>query len=308
MENSLGDKSKEVRAVAVSLLEKLPDSRLVERAKAELEPLLTWKAQSGSLLGALLHRAPGGEIEVQLPEKWRPEWARDGLEEKVSPYNRVRNLGEKAAWLQRFLERVPPSYWKIKWSATPAQVVAGAPQEWRELLIGAWWEAAKKSDDGAWLEAIATQTGLKTLGGMLNFNGLSAQNADSLALSLWEEESSNFRQSNNENGPLRAILLNHPGPWSLELSRLFLQSAREIIAKPPSNTAGNYRSPGYWLRYSLVGFADKIPVELLAEAAPGWPDDDESFGQHWAPVVSQFLARLQLRADLQAEFPPSSFL
>jgi hypothetical protein len=53
--------------------------------------------------------------------------------------------------------------------------------------------------------------------------------------------------------------------------------------------------------YSLPSLADKCAIELANQAAQGWPEESENWEQ-WRSTVTKFIARLQLRADIQNEF------
>lgn len=282
LESTLDDKSKEVRGTAIGLLEKLPASRLVARAKAEAEPLLGrtgWRKT----------------LTVELPQ-WNPAWVRDGLVEKPASAGGDRALGERASWLRQFLLRLPPENWEARFGATAAQIVAGAPREWRDLLFGAWWDAARVHGATQWLVALVGEAP-EFIGNRFLLHGLPAAAADAVALAVIGKKAAKHTEQNL----LASVLQQHPGPWSPQLARQVLTFARELISGHKDMTNVTYGTRAWWLRSALAGFADKLPVELAAEAVQGWPDDD-LFRENWGVTVHNFTTRLQLRADLHAEF------
>lgn len=281
LESVLDDKSKEVRATAIGLLEKLPASRLVARAKAEATPLLSRK-------GLLKHLA------VELPQ-WNPAWARDGLVETPPTGGQNGTLGARGRWLQQFLVRIPPTHWETAFGAKPAQIVSGAPKEWREMLLGAWWQAARNYDADDWLLALVA-VAPDFLGNRFSLHGLPAGAADAVALAVVGK-----KPKDTDQNLLTNVLQQHPGPWSAELAERFLTHARQVMSENKELTNVTYGSRAYWLRSALPGFADKIPLELAATATAGWPSDDV-FQENWGATLFKFATRLQLRADLHAEF------
>lgn len=295
LESALDDKSKEVRAEAISQLERLPDSRLVQRAKAELETLLQWTGKGKTLL--VLQKA--GNLQVELPEAWKPEWARDGLQEQVPPHLSYKKMGQKASWLRHFVSRVPPAHWEERFELSAAKILAGTPKEWQELLFTAWWEAAVTHGAAEWSLALLDAADAETLR-QFSFQGLSPEHADALAAVLLQKTR---LDDVHRESPLAQLMQAHPGPYGSQVGSDLLALVRGLIKKSGNENVMTYNSPSWWLRMALVNLADKLPIELAAQAAQGWPDD-EFFQENWAAVVSQFAARLQLRADLASEFRP----
>jgi hypothetical protein len=127
LEAALDDKRKEVRVVAADLLARLPESQLVQRMIARVQPLLR---VSNGLLKT--------RVEISLPESCDKAMQRDGIEIKNVPYR----MGEKAWWLQQMLGRVPPTLW-----GQPADLIPKAEPEWRDMLLNGWLEAALRYRD-----------------------------------------------------------------------------------------------------------------------------------------------------------------
>lgn len=322
LESALDDKSKEVCQMAIGLLQKLPHSRLIQRAQATLKPLLAWNAKNKSLT-------------VELPTAWRPEWARDGLEEKLEIYGQEKQLGKRASWFSQLMARVPPGYWVTRFGVRPATIIAGVPEDWRSLLETAWWDAALLHGAVEWSLALLAPYNLASIHNYFRFQDLPPATADALALALLEHKGATL----TSNSPLTTLLSAHPGPFSVPLARHFLREMQEFIRRwqQPNPKSQNYSYN--WLRYALPDLADKLPTEIITEVPQGWlraeelehhwapiatqhilpnvadqmPSETitkaiqgqpttEELWQYWGPVVTQFLTRWQLRADLKAAF------
>jgi hypothetical protein len=217
------------------------------------------------------------------------------LEEKSAQPARDKNLGEKAAWVHRFLSCVPPAHWESQWGAAPEQIVGAAPKDWRNLLHDAWWNAALRADDVRWLQAIVQSAGYTSTQQQRLFIGLSPATADTLFLWLWQTEET----SGDAFVQMAQLMGAHPGPWSRELSQRFLTALQKYLAGELKKGAKPQQF--FWLRHSLSSVADKFSIELAADAARGWPQQPEG-ADYWRPAVTAFLTRLQVRADLHNEF------
>ena len=145
LESVLDDRRKDIRKAAALLLARLPDSRLVQRMTARARKLLAWK--SGLLRSSLEVHPPAGLDEALL---------RDGLEYKPPTGTQ---MGEKAWWLAQIIGLVPPQAWSAGWNKRPAVIIELARKhEWEEALLMGWTQAALRSEDEEWLEALMRYT------------------------------------------------------------------------------------------------------------------------------------------------------
>lgn len=132
LQAATGDSRKEVRQSALTLLARLPDSRLVERMRERVEPMVIYRK------GLL-----GGKLQVTPPERCGPELVADGVEPKPP-----RGMGEKAWWLSQMLGLVPPAAW-------PAEAVdAAGGSDWTAALLRGWAAAAGRFQDTRWADAL----------------------------------------------------------------------------------------------------------------------------------------------------------
>jgi Family of unknown function (DUF5691) len=132
LEAAAGDSRKEVRQAAITFLARLPESRLVARMRARVEPMVVYRK------GLL-----GGKLAVTPPEVCGPELVADGVEPSAP-----QGVGERAWWLSQLLGMVPPGLW-------PVEAVDAAPGgDWSASVLRGWAAAAGRFRDAAWVEAL----------------------------------------------------------------------------------------------------------------------------------------------------------
>ncbi len=152
LENALDDKGKDVRETAAKLLSKLPNSRLMERMKARVTPLLQFTPEGKpGLLG--LKKGTPAKLEVILPESCDKAMQRDGIELKPPSWQKI---GEKAYWLQQMLEITPLEFWEKTLTATSLELVAATNKhEYQKLILEAWRSSLKHYRYNlAWADAL----------------------------------------------------------------------------------------------------------------------------------------------------------
>lgn len=146
LEAALDDRRKEVRLAAAGVLRRLPTSRLARRMAERARPLLRISLPPGGLVSKLSGAKP--EVTVALPTECSKEMARDGIEPKPPQWT-----GERAWWLRQTIAATPPSTWSA--DAPPETWIAAARRnEWSEVLLAAFVDAAERHRDAAWAEAL----------------------------------------------------------------------------------------------------------------------------------------------------------
>lgn len=154
-----GDRSREVRKTAASLLSRLPGSRYVarmgERLSSCMEAFLSAPAPSGlsGLLraaAAVVGRADKTEF-ITPPENYDKAWAGDLISEK-SPFSQ---FGQRAGWLYQMAVAVPLSWWTERTGKTPEELLALSERsEWKKPLQTAWGDAQLRCRDADWARAM----------------------------------------------------------------------------------------------------------------------------------------------------------
>jgi hypothetical protein len=138
LEESLADRSRNVRATAAELLSGLPHSalagRMAERATAcvALDPTRS-------------------TIEIEAPYECDAEMRRDGVV-PVPPTGR----GERSWWFGQLVEAAPLDVWPARLGGRTPEEIAALPvgDDWRAELHAAWCRAAIRQRDEGWARAL----------------------------------------------------------------------------------------------------------------------------------------------------------
>lgn len=286
LESVLDDRSKEVRAMAVNLLATLPESRLSQRMRERAAPLLTFRQK-------IVRKS----LEVTLPDECNPAMVRDGIIPEVPRHIKV---GPKTWWLGQMLGLVPPAYWYQQWNLAPAELLKVAlKSEEKETLLDAWFQAARRVGDTAFLEALLpvflkrkdTYGHIKVL-----IDYLPQERAEQAIVGLMQEEP----QPLHGKHPAMPLLTKYEKPWSPTLARKVLESLHQRMTAD-ENPASSTRLALWTFRQSLKEFALRIPPELASEAAQGWPTDAQHW-DYWEDAVKQMVDILKFRSEMLKEF------
>ena len=152
LENALDDKGKDVRECAATLLTQLPDSRLMQRMKARVTPLLKFTPEGkAGMLG--LKKGTPAKLEITLPETCDKAMQRDGIEAKAPSWKKI---GERAYWLQQIISITPLAYWEKTLNANAQELVTATNKhEYQKLILEAWRDSLRKYHYNlAWADAI----------------------------------------------------------------------------------------------------------------------------------------------------------
>lgn len=137
LEKLLGDRSKEVRESAASLLSCLPQSPHSQRLAAWLQAMLSQDAK--------------GEWQIEPPEEGNKDWERDGVTLQPPAYIK----GQRAWWLQQLVELTPLGFWQQQLGKTPEQLWDWSRHsDWKTALRQGWLAALRAQRDVRWLPLI----------------------------------------------------------------------------------------------------------------------------------------------------------
>ena len=281
LETALDDRSKEVRRVVGELLARLPESRLVARMSARLQPLLRWSpGEPARLLG--IKPARPAALEVELPEACDKAMARDGVNPKPNPHH---SLGERAVWLMQMLSAVPPSAWSAAWGARPAEIVAAAQQnEWRAALLDGWTAATMACGDPEWAEALLQLEPERVSLGQ----ALPPERLEALLVPMLRGNCVPLHHH-----PALSLLRQAEHPWSLKLGHAVLDALYRHMRQWT-------KKDDYLLHSALQEFfALRLPAELVQRIAEGWPDQ-KHVRERWQPAMDRLLITMQFRQDMLA--------
>ena len=288
LEIALDDRSKDVREKAAELLSQVPGSGLMYRMVEGVLPLVSYKEiRHRKLFGGTTDKS---YIDIALPEEYTAQMKRDGIEQKA-PHTR---LGERAYWLSQILGRIPPALWCERWGVPPGAILAATQnsKEWRDLLMGAWAEAARRHKDVQWVRALLVHSQNDSMVEDIALRllwVLPAQEREEHAIAILKR---NHAALYTAAMPV-ALLWQLESPWSMELSRLVLRSAAHYIAEV--STLG-----GWEVRESLQGFARLMPPAILEEATASL-FGKASANIYFTVAVDEFLATIRFRRDMLKE-------
>lgn len=297
LEKALDDRAQTVRTQAASLLAAIPESALVDRMRARVDPLLRYTpaAPAGRLRGLLrtVMATPdaAGTLSVTLPETFDKSWQRDGIVEK--PPGRV---GQRSWWLSQMLALVPPAHWEQRLGASPAVLITAASADDAGLaVLEGWSRAAIRSKAADWalllwnawdsmkprdLYAIAIRGEmLATLVG-----GLPQHDVRSLALLV-------LKRTDLDGNIRVAILQALPQPWDVAFGNIYLDAAHRD---------SNATTWNKW-HQTFGHAATSLPPACFERALRLFtPADDQPASWY----VKPFLDIIQLRQRLYQEIRP----
>ena len=137
LEKLLGDRSKEVRESAASLLSCLPQSPHSQRLAAWLQAMLSQDAK--------------GDWQIEPPEEGNKDWERDGITLQPPAYIK----GQRAWWLQQLVALTPLDFWQQQLGKTPEQLWEWSRRsDWKTALRQGWLTALRAQRDVRWLPLI----------------------------------------------------------------------------------------------------------------------------------------------------------
>ncbi|HIA4029957.1 TPA: DUF5691 domain-containing protein [Escherichia coli] len=270
LEQTLSDRSKEVRQTAARLLCCLPESAWISRMKSRLAPLLSSSPAPETLLERLKGLS-GKEkmlrVALDAPEAFLPEWKADALEE-TKP--KGEKLGQRAWWLYQIVAAVPLDWWQTQLQATPVELLRWAGKtDWQEALLRAWYNAVLREKNPQWAQAFLA---LLPVGISIHSPAGVKINAFELLQCLPVEEHEPvltllFSVMGGEHLQRYIALL--PLNASLFSSRLSKQMVMKLHRWVQQDTA-RY---DYALRHVMSDFACLLAPEVLNDVIDKWPRD-----------------------------------
>ncbi|WP_223182460.1 DUF5691 domain-containing protein, partial [Streptomyces sp. CBMA370] len=284
LETALGDRSRNVRAIAAELLSALPESAFAGRMAA----------RAVSCVG-LDRTAPAPAVTVEAPHECDTAMRRDGLM-AVPPAGR----GERSWWLGQLVEAAPLSCWPPRFGGRGPEEIVALPvgDGWEAELHAAWCRAAVRQRDAAWSRALlgaptappATGPGTSSL----------AERARLLATLPSGERARWVASFVSAHGLSEAFQLLGvcEVPWAAPLGEAV------VDALDIARDAGSYP----WSFSGVMGLAERCLAPESArqlESLTARPDETEDIspgaGGYWAEAFQRLVSTLRLRAAMTAE-------
>ncbi|MBB6421290.1 DUF5691 domain-containing protein [Streptomyces sp. AK010] len=303
LEQSLADRSRNVRATAAELLSTLPGSALAARmavragACVAIDHMRT--AQPGGT--GVEDAEPAGAtksaptIAVEAPHECDPGMERDGVVARA-PAGR----GERSWWLGQLVEAAPLATWPRRLGGrTPREIVAlPVADDWQGELHAAWCRAAVRQRDAEWSRALLGEPSAPDAGGP---GAVSLAERAKLLGTLGAAERAEWvagfiaAHGLSEAFQLLGVCA---VPWAAPLGRAVVDALN--IARD----AGSYP----WSFSGVMGLAERCldPSEASRlDALLAVPDEPENAspgaGGYWAEAFQRLVTTLRLRAAMTEE-------
>jgi hypothetical protein len=245
LESALSDRSVEVRRVAIDLLSQIPSSSVARKAR---ELALEWVQTSRSLLGS--------KLIVDLPPETEDLF--DDLDQPVP------DAGKRAAKLARVAGCVPVSQWESGLEKSLQDLLTLAARNDNGPILRQGWEfsAVRFRDSGA-AETLLTRWSEHPPGPPSTdlINLLNKQALDRFRVQQLRAKSAHV-----------AVFLRHPEPWSIETSKLVLETyLRGEIASVQAMPAAEV--------------ASRLHTDVADIALNAVPEDQNSAFRSWNQIL-----------------------
>ncbi len=264
LERALDDRDAQARHKAVSLLARLPESRLVRRMIAT----------AGDILAL-----DGGQLTPRFPPVIRESLVRDGV---TRPAAGPPSANDRSRLLLQTVGVIPPGHWETHLGATPAEIVAAAgPGRWPRTLLGALSAATARHPDRRWVEVILAHDGLTERHGPLLAQLMPDELGARLAAAVAAEETA----------AVIVLLRRWPHAWDETAARAVIDFLANEAARPRDSRHGPT------LRYLMRAFGRDCPPTLAGHAAAALAARPATAA--WQTTAAQFVATLALRREIQ---------
>ncbi|MET9440028.1 DUF5691 domain-containing protein [Streptomyces sp. NPDC006610] len=284
LEQSLADRSRNVRATAAELLSALPGSALAARM-----------AVRAAACVALDHTRDRPTIAVEAPHECDAGMERDGVVAKA-PAGR----GERSWWFGQLVEAAPLGTWPDRLGGrTPEQILElPVADDWQGELHAAWCRAAVRQGDSRWARALLGAPSVPEAAGPGAVSlAERAKLLGTLGAGERAEWVAGFIATHGLSEAFQ-LLGGCATPWAPTLGRAVVDALN--IARD----AGSYP----WSFSGVMGLAERCldPAEAdrLAGlmAVPEEPEDGSpGAGGYWAEAFQRLVTTLRLRAAMAEE-------
>lgn len=289
LEQSLSDRSRNVRATAAELLSALPGSALAARM-----------ARRAHACVALDRTADAAMITVEAPHECDAGMQRDGVAPKP-PSRR----GERSWWLSQLVEATPLEGWSERFEGRGPTAIVALPvaDDWQTELHDAWCRATVRQRNADWARALlgppaaASQTAEVAPAG-------SSRDLTKLLTVLPDEERARwvaeFIAAHGLSDAFRMLGV-CTVPWAEPLGRAV------VDALDIARDAGSYP----WSFSGVMGLAERCldpaaadRLDMLTAVTDEPEGASPGSGGYWSEAFQRLVGTLRLRATMRAELTP----
>jgi hypothetical protein len=292
LDTALKDKSQVVRAEAASLLAQLPGSAFAKRIRERAAAWMSYIAPAGgawSRLKSALTRPSIGKLRVELPKKWDPAWAADGIREKPPG-----GIGKRAYWFAQALALVPPTYWEEQFGAKPTIIIKAAREtDFGREIVDALTAAAVLHDARGWLVPLLfdwldhdERRVLSTDAPSSLIDRMTQEDLEALALGALQPGSKRPQL-------FYPILQAIRGTWSDGLGEAVFNKLQREVRLPASIRHESRQMYIDVLPLAAVGLPNAFVDKALA--FPDAPDSDDYYERRWKRSLERFKESLAVR-------------
>jgi len=285
LEKCLDAKRKDIRRIAVLLLEKIEGSELLNRMWERLQNLIKLKSRT----------LKKEKLEVQLPESCDETMLRDGID----PRKKWSKGGLKASYFAQMFVIIPPAHWESFFGKKSEEIIQiFVRSEWAELLIQASIAATIRHRDENWMKAICDfyfKNYIKQRWEKLEIKGLFEILPDHLFNNYAIEELKDNKEALGNDAPVVVLLQLNKSTWDKNLTLLLMKNLKSIISQN-INYGWNYIHYRNILDRAAYG-SDSELYDILNRS---WANDD-NYWTNWGKEIDVFLLVMKFRRDMVLE-------
>lgn len=289
LEKALDDRAASVRAGAVALLARLPNSAFGERMRKRGENIL---------------KVVKGKLVIKPPTSIEKDWQRDGVVE-----NPPRKLAKRAWWLIQTLASIPPTFWETYLNAQPAELLKlFAGDTWEVQVVEGLSKAAISYEASDWVMPLWTWW-YEHYQAVVEKKELSDYTLREELLKRMPgpiAEQTILALINGREGELPIdwweLLPELPRPWSVEFARTYLRLFYKYctVQRVEAENFNPYSDP--WFD-SLPPLALALPAACFAEALRPLelPESAKWQVQYARQRLQEFAETIDIRQKIQEE-------